>query len=144
MSLMGATCIGECTCTWYVTAWQGFLCYVDAAAAALCKTFSNLPQNPFTERSREMIHEAAEKNCQTFFASKGKNVLRNSLQIASSRVIRLIKRAFLRLSWWHVQIKKLEYKRVGIVLQIWRNLFTPEMSKGLTLFWVQKYSSIWV
>ena len=35
--------------------------------------------------------EAAEKNCQTFFASKGKNVLRNSLQIASSRVIRLIK-----------------------------------------------------
>ena len=49
-------------------------------------------------KDHEMIHEAAEKNCQTFFASKGKNVLRNSLQIASSRVIRLIKRAFLRLS----------------------------------------------
>ena len=42
-------------------------------------------------KDHEMIHEAAEKNCQTFFASKGKNVLRNSLQIASSRVIRLIK-----------------------------------------------------
>ena len=40
-------------------------------------------------KDHEMIHEKAEKNCQTFW----RNVLRNSLQmqIASSRVIRLIK-----------------------------------------------------
>ena len=78
---------GECTCThgtsqrdkdFYVT----LLLHV-ALDVKLLVTYLKI----LLRKDHEMIHEKAEKNCQTFWP----NVLRNSRQIASSRVIRLIK-----------------------------------------------------